>query len=37
MEIFKNDWADYLNEELKQPYYQQLRQFLIREYRTRRI
>ena len=37
MEIFHNDWAEYLNEELQQPYYRQLRQFLINEYRTRRI
>lgn len=37
MEIFHNDWANLLNDELKQPYYQELRQFLISEYRTRRI
>ncbi len=37
MEIFKNDWAKYLDEEIKKPYYQQLRQFLIQEYRTRRV
>ena len=37
VEIFKNDWANYLNEELQQPYYQKLRKFLIQEYRTRRI
>lgn len=37
MDIFKNDWAAYLDEELKKPYYQQLRQFLITEYRTRRV
>lgn len=37
MEIFKNDWAKYLNEELQQSYYRELRQFLIQEYRTRRI
>ena len=37
MEIFHNDWADYLSDELQQPYYRQLRQFLIREYRTQRI
>ncbi|SFT90723.1 Uracil-DNA glycosylase [Selenomonas sp. GACV-9] len=37
MEIFHNDWANYLNEELQQPYYRQLRQFLIQEYRTHRI
>ena len=37
MDIFKNDWADYLNEEIKKPYYQKLRQFLIQEYRTHRV
>ena len=37
MEIFHNDWADLLNDELKKPYYQELRQFLISEYRTRQI
>jgi len=37
MEIFHNDWAQYLDEELKQPYYMKLRQFLIGEYRTRRV
>ena len=37
MKIFKNDWADLLAEELQQPYYRQLRQFLIEEYRTHRI
>ena len=37
MEIFKNDWADYLGEELQKPYYRQLRQFLIGEYRSRTI
>ena len=35
--IFKNDWEDLLADELQQPYYQELRQFLISEYRTRRI
>ncbi len=37
MKIFKNDWADFLDEEMKQPYYLKLREFLIKEYRTRRI
>ena len=34
MEIFHNDWAELLNPELQKPYYRQLRQFLIHEYRT---
>lgn len=37
MEIFKNDWANYLKDELQEPYYRQLRQFLIGEYRTRAV
>ena len=37
MEIFHNDWAQYLNDELKKPYYQKLRAFLINEYRTRKV
>lgn len=37
MQIFKNDWAKYLDAELQQPYYRRLRQFLIVEYRTRTI
>lgn len=37
MQIFKNDWANYLDAELEKPYYKELRQFLINEYRTRRI
>ncbi|MBR2214552.1 MAG: uracil-DNA glycosylase [Selenomonadaceae bacterium] len=37
MQIFKNDWQEYLSEELAQPYYRELRQFLIGEYRSRRI
>ena len=37
MEIFHNDWANYLNDELQQPYYRELRAFLIQEYRTTRI
>lgn len=37
MEIFKNDWGQYLNEEMAQPYYRQLRQFLIGEYSTKQV
>ncbi len=37
MEIFRNDWAQYLNDELRQPYYRKLREFLIGEYRSRRV
>ena len=37
MEIFHNDWAELLADELQQPYYRELRQFLIQEYRTHRI
>lgn len=35
--ILKNDWADRLNGEFGQPYYKDLRQFLIEEYRTRTV
>ena len=35
--IFRNDWAELLDAELDEPYYQELRQFLIGEYRTREI
>lgn len=35
--IFRNDWAELLNDELNEPYYQELRQFLIGEYRTQKI
>lgn len=35
--ILKNDWADRLNGEFEQPYYKELRQFLIEEYRTRTV
>ena len=35
--IFRNDWAELLNDELNEPYYQQLRKFLIDEYSTRKI
>lgn len=37
MKIFKNDWGDVLEEEMAKPYYRELRQFLIGEYRTRKI
>lgn len=37
MQIFKNDWATYLNLELTEPYYIKLREFLINEYKTRTI
>ncbi len=36
MEILKNDWA-VLSEEFTQPYYAELRKFLINEYRSRVI
>jgi len=35
--IFRNDWAELLNDELNEPYYQELRKFLIDEYSTRKI
>lgn len=37
MQIFKNDWEEYLAEEMQKPYYRQLREFLIQEYRTQQI
>lgn len=37
MEIFKNDWEQYLKEEMAQPYYRKLRQFLIGEYSTKQV
>ena len=37
MEIFRNDWGQYLKEEMAQPYYRQLRQFLIGEYSTKQV
>ena len=37
MKIFKNDWANLLEGELQKPYYQELRKFLIGEYRTKEI
>ena len=35
--IFRNDWAELLDDELNEPYYQELRKFLIDEYRTKEI
>lgn len=37
MNILKNDWAPYLQDEFEKPYYQQLRKFLVEEYNTRFI
>ena len=37
MQIFKNDWAELLEDELQKPYYKELRKFLIGEYRTKEI
>ncbi len=35
--IFRNDWAELLDAELNEPYYRELRQFLIDEYSTKQI
>ncbi|NLI60445.1 MAG: uracil-DNA glycosylase [Clostridiales bacterium] len=37
MQILKNDWHDLLKDEFKKDYYLKLRQFLIKEYRTKTI
>ena len=37
MIIFQNDWQSLLQDELERDYYQKLRQFLIKEYRTKKI
>ncbi|MCD1147974.1 uracil-DNA glycosylase [Peptoniphilus sp. KCTC 25270] len=37
MEIFHNDWKELLSEEMKEPYYQDLRKLLIEEYRNTEI
>ena len=37
MQIVKNDWEALLEPEMQKPYYRELRQFLIGEYRTHRI
>ena len=35
--IFQNDWQELLADEMAQPYYRELRAFLIEEYRSRRV
>jgi len=35
--IFRNDWAVWLERELEQPYYQELRARLAREYKTKTV
>ena len=35
--IFQNDWQELLEDELQKDYYQDLRKFLIDEYRTKKI
>ena len=37
MKIFQNDWEGLLADEMQKPYYRELRQFLINEYRTKQI
>lgn len=37
MPKISNDWLDVIGNEFEKPYYLQLRQFLIKEYKTRRI
>lgn len=37
MQIFKNDWNEYLVEEMQRPYYRELREFLKQEYSSRQI
>ncbi|MBP1763848.1 MAG: Uracil-DNA glycosylase [Firmicutes bacterium] len=37
MIVFKNDWQKLLKDEFEKEYYQNLRQFLIKEYRTKTI
>lgn len=37
MQIFKNDWQNLLEDELKKDYYLKLRSFLINEYKARTI
>lgn len=37
MIVFNNDWQGLINDEFNQAYYQELRQFLITEYRTKTI
>lgn len=35
MKILKNDWWEHLEQEFQQPYYQELRQFLVAEYKSK--
>ncbi len=35
--ILKNDWAAYLEAEFEKDYYQKMRRFLVREYRTKKV
>ncbi|UFJ40260.1 uracil-DNA glycosylase [Brevibacillus humidisoli] len=37
MKILRNDWGPLLQDEFEKPYYLQLRQFLVEEYRTKTI
>lgn len=37
MKILKNDWGPLLEKEFQEPYYLKLREFLIKEYKTRTI
>ena len=34
---FQNDWQELLKDEFEQPYYKKLREFLVKEYKTRTI
>lgn len=36
-DIFQNDWSDFVFEEMEQPYYQKLRNFLKNEYKTKTV
>lgn len=36
-DIFQNDWSDFVFEEMEQPYYQRLRNFLKNEYKTKTV
>lgn len=36
-DILRNDWKEHLEQEFEQPYYKELRKFLIQEYKTRKI
>ena len=36
-EILKNDWKEALEREFEKPYYKELRQFLLQEYKTQQV